>query len=181
VRKGTGLGLSTAYGIIKQSDGDIRVDSAPGAGTTFTVWLPTVRRTATVEPEPRPDSLPMGSGTILIVEDEESLRSLLERVLRGQGYRVISARTANDALALLERQNGIPNLLLTDVVMPGLSGSALAERLLQRWPDLRVLFMSGYAAEAQEAIAGYVAGGDFLQKPFTVEAVVRRVNESLNR
>jgi two-component system, cell cycle sensor histidine kinase and response regulator CckA len=181
VGKGTGLGLSTVYGIVKQSSGDIRVDSEPGIGTKFTIRLPRTRRPARVELKRKPDSPATGSGTILIVEDEESLRLLLERILRGQGYLVISARTANDALALVERQNGAPNLLLTDVVMPGMSGSALAEQLRQRWPGLRVLFMSGYAAEAQEAIAGYVENGDFLQKPFTVETVIRRVNETLNR
>jgi PAS domain S-box-containing protein len=177
VGKGTGLGLSTVYGIVKKSHGDIRFDSMSGVGTKFTIWLPRASQISKVEQERKIASAPAGSGTILLVEDEKGLRLLLERVLRDHGYRVISARTAGDALALLEQQHPPPDLLLTDVVMPGQSGSALAEQLRLRWPGLRVLFMSGHTADAQEEIAGYVATGDFLQKPFTLDTVIRRVAE----
>jgi len=180
VGKGTGLGLSTVYGIVKQSQGDIAVDSMPGAGTKFTIWLPRASQSTTAKPSTDQNVPASGSGIILVVEDEEGLRTLLARVLQNHGFRVLTALNGDDALALAERQAEPANLLLTDVVMPGLSGATLAERLRQKWPGMRVLFMSGHTPDTQHAIAGYVAQGNFLPKPFTPDTVIRRVTEILN-
>ncbi len=181
VGKGTGLGLSTVYGIVKQSQGDISVDSIPLAGTRFTISLPcaneSLKPSSAVAAEPPAG----GSGTILLVEDEDGLRILLKRVLEGQGYRVIAARDGEEAITLVAAQGEPVSLLLTDVVMPGLSGAALAEQLRRHMPGLRALFMSGHTADAQEAIGGYVADRDFLAKPFTPETMLRRIADVLNR
>ncbi|HWA17147.1 MAG TPA: ATP-binding protein, partial [Gemmatimonadales bacterium] len=150
VGKGTGLGLATAYGIVRQSGGNITVVSAPGQGSTFTIDLPMVRgEPAPVEPvvtvAPRG-----GNETILLVEDEESVRSLTRRVLELQGYRVLSAASGEGALALSRSSSERIHLLLTDVVMPGISGPKLAELLLAERRGVRLIYMSGYAATMLE-------------------------------
>jgi PAS domain S-box-containing protein len=180
VGKGTGLGLSTVYGIVKQSRGEIEVESVPQAGTRFRIWLPRARETGnaarTIEiPAPKP-----GSGTIMLVEDEEGLRKLLTRVLEGQGYSVVPARTGAEALELAASRQEPVQLLLTDVVMPGFSGVALAEQLRALWPEMKMLFISGHTPEAQRAIGGYVPDSNFLAKPFTPDTILRRIAELLD-
>ncbi len=175
--KGTGLGLSTAYGIVKQSSGEIFVTSAPQMGATFEILLPAVQERPvedapqaahrTSPPEPT-------SGTVLLAEDEEAVRTLNGRVLEARGYRVLSAANAAEALALAERHGRPPDILVTDVVMPGASGRELARRMRERHPGLKVLFVSGYADETPPD-----ASSSFLQKPFTPEGLVQRVREIL--
>ena len=180
VGKGTGLGLATVYGIVKQSDGNIWVQSEPGLGTTFEVYLPLAERGAEDEdaaPEPAPRPLPRGSQTILLVEDEEAVRDLAVEVLRGHGYTVLSTRHGADALLTAEQYEGVIDLLLTDVVMPGMSGVDLAERLTAIRPGLRVLFTSGYVGDrlGQRRYTGDPS--DLLQKPFTPDALLQRVQQ----
>jgi PAS domain S-box-containing protein len=172
--KGTGLGLATAYGIVKQSGGDIRVTSERHVGTTFEILLPAVREPA-AEEAPRRDGrmAPLPGATVLLAEDEDGLRALNARVLEALGYRVLAASNAADAPALLERQPAPPDLLVTDVVMPGASGRELARRLRDRHPGIRVLYVSGYAEDAS------VDDDAFLQKPFTPERLSEKVAELL--
>jgi signal transduction histidine kinase/CheY-like chemotaxis protein len=180
--KGTGLGLATVYGIVKQSDGNVWVRSEPGHGTTFEVYLPLAERGPEEEKpsQPEPATLPRGSETILLVEDEEAVGDLALEILRGQGYTVLSARHGAEALLTAEQHAGPIQLLLTDVVMPGMSGTELAERLSTFRPGIRVLFTSGYAG-ARATHAGHtVASADLLQKPFTPETLARRVRQALD-
>jgi CheY-like chemotaxis protein len=134
--KGTGLGLATVYGIVDQAQGQITIESNPGVGTEVTVLLP-IAAAPEVESSARPP-------TILIVEDEVALRKLVRRVLEGDGKRVLDAGDGRVALQVLEREGGEVDLLITDVVMPGMNGPELVEQVRQRWPDLRVVFSSGY-------------------------------------
>ncbi|MBI1960028.1 MAG: GAF domain-containing protein [Candidatus Rokubacteria bacterium] len=181
VGKGTGLGLATVYGIVKQSDGAIRVASEPGVGTTFTILLPRVREEAQPAPAPAaPGTLPRGTETILLVEDDPELRALGLEVLQAVGYTVLEACEGHEALLVLERHRGPIHLLVTDVVMPRMGGLALAERLAVLRPELRVLFMSGYseAAIAQHGVLD--PGTAFMPKPFTPEGLTRKVREVLD-
>jgi PAS domain S-box-containing protein len=170
-KAGTGLGLSTVYGIVQQSGGRIDVESAPGRGTTFRVHLPRVEakaQTSTPAPRQRPER---GRETILLVEDEPLVRQVMARILRSQGYHVIEARSAEEALEKAHHHPEGIDLLLTDVVMPGGTGKELAAELHRERPDLKVLFVSGYTNEvlaADELKPGLSA---FLAKPFTPEAL----------
>jgi PAS domain S-box-containing protein len=175
--KGTGLGLSTAYGIVKQSGGEIFVTSAPQSGATFEILLPAVlERPVEVAPEAahRPPAPGRTVGTVLLAEDDEAVRTLNGRVLEARGYRVLAAANAAEALALADRHGRPPDILVTDVVMPGASGRDLARRMRERHPGLKVLFVSGYADEAPPETSA-----SFLQKPFTPEGLVQRVREIL--
>ncbi len=179
--RGTGLGLATVYGIVRQSGGQIRVHTQPNQGTTFTVYLPRAEGVPAAAGETAAGAeAPGGTGTVLVVEDEESVRSLACRVLRGKGYRVIEAASADVALALLGADPGPVDLLLTDVVMPGISGPVLAQRLIRQYPRLRVLYMSGYAEEAIERRGTLPAGGELLEKPFTGDQLARRVRQAIS-
>jgi PAS domain S-box-containing protein len=179
--RGTGLGLATAYGIVKQSDGHIWVMSEPGHGTSVTIYLPRVE--GLVERAPAlagGDALPGGSETILLVEDEDSLRELAHEILGGLGYTVLEAGTGRAALEVAERHPGPIDLLLTDVIMPGMSGRELAAELLSSRPGARALYMSGYTDDA--IIHGVLEPGlAFLQKPFPLEALARKVREVLDQ
>jgi PAS domain S-box-containing protein len=179
--KGTGLGLSTVYGIVKQSGGNIWVYSEPGKGTTFKVYLPRVEEIL-AEGAPRSqDSLPaVGTETVLVVEDEPSIRTLSRRVLEARGYRVLEAGNGKDALERVRGEEGPIHLLLTDLVMPDMPGTELASRLEQLRPGVRVLFMSGYTDDGVVRNGLLGSGRAFLQKPFTPTILANKVREILS-
>ncbi|MDX2122819.1 MAG: response regulator [Gemmatimonadota bacterium] len=179
VGKGTGLGLATAYGVVQQSGGSISVTSALGEGTTFEIDLPQVRAEDPVPVTTPADADGRGSETVLLVEDEEAVRNLTRRVLEQHGYTVLSAPNGEIALELAEAREGVIHLLLTDVVMPGLSGPRLAEILVAERPGLRCLFMSGYAASALGSRHLQQGERSFLQKPFTSGQLLQRLRETL--
>ncbi|MEX2178635.1 MAG: PAS domain S-box protein [Gemmatimonadaceae bacterium] len=179
--KGTGLGLATAHGIAEQSGGAIRVASKPGEGAAFCVYLPlfTSSRTAG-EPRDPDQAIPFGSETILIVEDSDAVRDITRRVLERQGYRVLTAPTAGAALQLSRRHDGDIHLLLTDVVMPEMSGRLLAERFADEHPAARILFMSGYTDDAVLRYGVQRAEMPYLQKPFSPKTLADRVRSVLD-
>jgi PAS domain S-box-containing protein len=180
--KGTGLGLSTVYGIVKQSEGNIWVYSEPGKGTAFKVYLPRVQEAASdevrrkIETEP-----PRGSQTILLVEDEKGVRKLAGQILKRQGYKVLEASNGGEALLICEQHEGPIDLLLTDVVMPGMSGRELADRLAGARRDMKVLFMSGYTANAVAHHGILEEGLEYIQKPFTVYDLAAKVRKVLDK
>jgi len=182
VGKGTGLGLATVYGIVKQSGGSITVDSAPDRGTTFRVYLPRAAADAVTAPALpltlAPANGPDAAATILLAEDEASVRLLASRTLEAHGYRVLSCANGAEALRLADTHPAAIDVLVSDVVMPGMGGPELARRLLRSRPGLRVLYMSGYTDDAavREAAA---TGGGFLQKPFDPDTLERKVHELL--
>ena len=179
--KGTGLGLATVYGVVKQSGGYIALDSEKGKGARFSVYLPRVEQTAAA-PDARSAS-PLdvrGSETILLVEDAEPLRKLAHMFLQESGYDVLTAADGAAALEVVRRDSRRIHLLLTDVVMPGINGRVLAERLAPLQPGMKVLYMSGYT---DSFIAGHGVleqGTHLLHKPFTQEALARKVRELLD-
>lgn len=178
--KGTGLGLATVYGVVKQSDGYIAVESQKGNGSSFKVYLPLVRQAAIAqESVPAPRSV-RGCETILLVEDAEALRKLAHMFLRDNGYDVLTAADGSEAMRVAQQSSAPIHLLLTDVVMPGMNGRALAERLALGNPAMKVLYMSGYT---DTFIAGHGAlepGTQLLHKPFTEETLTRKVREVLD-
>ncbi|MCI0352407.1 MAG: ATP-binding protein, partial [Acidobacteriales bacterium] len=178
--KGTGLGLSTVYGIVKQSGGYISVYSEPGLGTTFKVYLPRVDAVAEVPSAATGDRVQTGTETILLVEDEDGVRTLTRQLLQRQGYSVLEARHGGEALLICERHAGPLHLLLTDVVLSQMSGRELAQRLSQVRQQMKVLFMSGYSEEAIVQHGVLDSGTAFLQKPFTAESLSAKVREVLD-
>ncbi|MGH9317632.1 MAG: response regulator, partial [Thermoanaerobaculia bacterium] len=179
--KGTGLGLATVYGIVKQSGGDIWVQSAVGKGTTFQVYLPRVEA-AEEKPEARhPLSAPVpGSETILLVEDEQALRTLAQRVLEASGYTVLAVGSAEEALALSESDDSGIDLLLTDVILTGTSGPELAKLLRERHPGMGLLYICGYTENLLLEQGAGESETALLQKPFTPDSLVRRIREVLD-
>ena len=178
--KGTGLGLATVYGIIKQSDGFVWVESETGRGTTFRIHLPLVDQAADARrPGADPRDAPAGTETVLLVEDEDVVRGLLNRVLVERGYRVLDSRDADQALRLAAAHQGRIDLLVTDMVMPGKSGRELTKDLSESRRGLKVLYISGYmdALSPKEWLG---AGSSFLQKPFSPDAFARKVREVLD-
>jgi PAS domain S-box-containing protein len=180
VGKGTGLGLATVYGIVKQSGGYISVYSEVGRGTSFKIYLPRIDKPAAAQPSPAKDRPDRGTETILVVEDEPAVLSLSRRALEAQGYLVLAASDASDALRVVERHGGTIHLLLTDVVMPGQSGRELADRLATSRPGIRVLYMSGYPGDAVVQHGALPAGSAFLQKPFSPDGLARKVRDVLD-
>ena len=185
--RGTGLGLSTVYGIVKQSGGYIWVYSEVDRGTTFKVYLPRVEEAlesdaGALKPAAEPAKELSGRETILLVEDEPDLRELTRNVLSARGYNVIEAMSAEGAerLAMDASGTGKIHLLLTDVIMPGVSGRELAKRVLARQPSVRVLYMSGYTYNVIAENGTLERGVAFLQKPFTPSALVEKVREVLD-
>jgi two-component system, cell cycle sensor histidine kinase and response regulator CckA len=177
---GRGLGLSTVYGIVEQSGGRISVESVPGQGATFTIYFP---RHWGVEPAigTATQQMPqVGTETLLLVEDEAAVRSSVRRLLEWHGYTVLEARNGAEALRVYEAHSEDIDLVLTDVVMPEMGGHELIERLRQRHPELRVLFMSGYAERALTHDGSVPSGTGYLEKPFTVETLMRRLREVLD-
>jgi two-component system cell cycle sensor histidine kinase/response regulator CckA len=177
--QGTGLGLATVYGIVKQSDGYIWVYSEPGQGTTFKIYLPLIEGTAS-SPTIMAEPVRTRAGeTILVVEDEASVRAIMKRALENAGYCVLEAGLASEAIEFLTRHAGRISLVLTDVVMPGASGPELANRIKKLAPSIPVLFTSGYP-DGEIARRGLLEPGAlFLQKPFTPTALVRAVQDQL--
>jgi PAS domain S-box-containing protein len=179
--EGTGLGLATVYGIVKQHRGEVTVTSGHGAGTVFTIYLPVV--TAVRDHPPEADATAHAAGgneTVLVVEDNNQLRELATLILRRKGYEVLTADHGAAALALLEYHRGPLHLLLTDVIMPGINGRQLYERVAQRYPNVKVLFMSGYIDEAVVRREFIERPESFLQKPFSVTALAERVRALLD-
>lgn len=179
--RGTGLGLSTVRDIVQRSGGIVWAHSAPNEGATFTVWLPTTKQAAgnaaglSVVPPTQP-----GHETILLVEDEDTVRRLLAHLLERRGYRVLQAANAEDAIELFAARASEIHLVLTDIIMPGMSGRALAERLRDSRPETRVVFMSGYTNDVLARTGALSAGMSFLQKPLRPEVLAAKIREALD-
>jgi signal transduction histidine kinase len=182
IGKGTGLGLATAYGIVRQSGGNIRAASELGRGSSFRVYLPRIMETAELQrPGLSPTRLPQGSETVLLVEDEDMVRELARRVLLRCGYTVLEANRPSDAVRICERQGAAIDLLITDVAMPGtMSGHDLARYLVTLHSEMRVLYISGYTDDAISHQGVLNPGVAFLQKPFTPLALARKVRQVLD-
>jgi signal transduction histidine kinase/CheY-like chemotaxis protein len=178
VGKGTGLGLSICYGIVRQAGGHLSVYTEVGRGTTFRIYLPEVAAAAATPAATAKRPMPTGTETVLVVEDEEPVRKLLRRVLAGAGYTVLAAADGEEALRLLTASLHVPDLLVTDVVLPGRTGPEIAREVRQLVPDVAVLYISGYTERA----AGNAVAIDapFLAKPFTPELLAQRVREVLD-
>jgi two-component system cell cycle sensor histidine kinase/response regulator CckA len=180
--KGTGLGLSVVYGIMKQSGGNIWVYSEPGQGTTFKVYLPRVDEAVQeLRGKEAEEEIPRGSETILVVEDEEPVRKLAVRVLQGQGYRVLDASQGDEALLIFKQHQGPIHMMVTDMVMPGMSGPQLVKRLQSFNGEIKVLYMSGYADSAIVRHDKLESRMPYIQKPFTPDALLRKVREVLKK
>jgi PAS domain S-box-containing protein len=180
--KGTGLGLATVYGIVQQHSGGIAVDSAPGKGTTFRIYLPQVQgETAQRNSEHSSGEGPMGTETILLVEDEQAVTEIAERVLRSHGYTVLPAKDPDDAERVLAGFSGAIDLLLTDIVMPGRNGRELYQALVARRPGLKVLFMSGHTDDHEVRRSVLAQSVAFLEKPFSVIGLLTKVREVLDQ
>jgi len=181
VGHGTGLGLSTVHGIVKQSGGELQVTTAPGQGTSFTIYFPQVTTEGAAVVSTLPSRESTGSETILVVEDQPSLRDLVRRVLEQKGYRVLEASNGEQAVRVAESSVRPIQLVITDVVMPGMNARAMAERIRMTWPTVRVLFMSGYHDDDVMLQSLATAKVDFLQKPFLPYDLAEKVRAVLER
>ena len=180
--EGTGLGLATCYGIAKQNGGHIAVESEPGKGTTFKIYLSRINEEASPSPNTEDiDHLPSGTETVLLVEDESAVRKLAAHVLREQGYTVLEASNGIEALRIVQEYSGQEiHLLLTDVVMPLMGGKELAEQLRARFPTIKMLFASGYSDEAIVGHGVLSSSIAFTQKPFSPVGLANDVREVLD-
>jgi CheY-like chemotaxis protein len=179
IGKGTGLGLATVYGIVEQSNGWISVESSPGQGASFHVFLPEAAA-AEKTGAPAAEETLCGTETLLVVDDEESIRELATVFLGGQGYKVISASSGEEALDLIERHSGPIHGLITDALMPGMGGMTLAKRLRELLPAIKILFISGYAEDSGILSELSRTGEDYLQKPFGLKELAGKVRHLLN-
>jgi two-component system cell cycle sensor histidine kinase/response regulator CckA len=179
--KGTGLGLSTVYGIIKQNSGFIWLESEVGRGSSFKVYLPRVDEIPSVRDVSPPVANIGGNETILLVEDDDALRSATRRILRGRGYTIIEARHGGEAMLLCERYAGDIHLLLTDIVMPQMSGRELCDKLRQLRPEMKVLFMSGFSENAGDERPVVEPGTSFLAKPFSPQTLLDSIRRAIER
>ena len=178
VGQGTGLGLAIVFGIIKQSDGHIQVYSELNQGTTFKIYLPWVNDTPRPVVCPTPQVAPnCGFETILFVEDDTEMRALIKWVLQKYNYKLLEAKNGEEALKLFDSYPETIHMLLTDVVMPGMSGKALAEKILRKQPTLKVVYMSGYSNDAITHYGVSENGPNFLRKPFTPIDLVNKIRD----
>lgn len=178
--KGTGLGLATIYGVVKQHHGYVEVDSQEGKGTIFRIYFSAVSGGKTGSPDEKEDSFPRGNETVLLVEDNASVRYVTVRMLEKLGYKVLVSASGEEAMNLAAGYNGDIHLLMTDVVLSGISGKELAEKILSLKPDIKVLFISGYTDEAVSLRGLESQEANFLQKPFTQEALAQKARKILN-
>jgi len=183
IGKGTGLGLSTVYGIVKQSGGSIEVDSVPGEGTTFRVYFPIVEQAVSLRKAPKmPSTVEGGSETVLLAEDQASIRDVLREFLESKGYKVLEAQNGSQALEIARHYPGSIDVVVTDVIMPQGRGLELAERMTELYPEIRVIFMSGYSADALvENRLLSERSMTLIQKPFDPEELAQKIRESLSR
>jgi CheY-like chemotaxis protein len=180
--KGTGLGLATVYGIVRQTSGHIQVHSQIGQGTTLKIYLPRVMETVSEHACAQPlVGKPQGSGTILLVEDQENLRGLFRDVLRGSGYTVLDANSGKTAIEIARFHANRIDLLLTDIVMPGMRGWELARRLCVLRPEMKVLYMSGHTDTDQLKEGALMSGDALLEKPFRPEVLLLKVHDMLSQ
>jgi two-component system, cell cycle sensor histidine kinase and response regulator CckA len=176
--RGTGLGLSTVYGFVKQIGGYVWVESAPGAGSTFEIYLPVTHDDVSSSgPSAVPADSRRGAGTILLVEDEESLRTLTRSTLEQSGYAVLEACNGMEAVEIAKAASAPIDLLLTDMVMPGMNGRAVAERISQLFPEIHVAYMSGYTGFSNRETA--TLNGVIIAKPFTRHVLLQKLREAL--
>ena len=177
--QGTGLGLSTVYSIVKQANGGIQLWSEKGVGTSIDVYFPRIDEEAFVETLTEPEAAAAGKETILIVEDEEAVRSLMRTALEQNGYRVLIAADGVEALKLISSHSGPLDLLVTDLLMPGMNGAELGRKVKDRLPGIGVLYVSGYAEEMRQS--GEIDESSFVQKPFAPQSLLRKVRDMLDR
>ena len=178
--RGTGLGLAMAYGIVQQSGGSIHVRSAPGEGATFDIYLPLSEPVPPATAEPAASPRERGIETVLVVEDEPQIRGLMRDALARAGYRAVEAPNGTDALEIVAALPGRLNLIVADVAMPGMGGPELVEHLRAARPDLRVLFVTGQADMGPGGASGPELDAAVLRKPFAMDALLRRVRDSLD-
>ncbi|MFA5802539.1 MAG: PAS domain S-box protein [Thermoleophilia bacterium] len=177
--KGTGLGLAMVYGVVKQNNGFINVYSEPGQGTTFRIYLPSVQGEEVAPVKAEKEKPAGGTETLLIVEDETSILDIARQSLGGAGYKVLTAGTAGEAIDMINEYTGTIDLLITDVIMPGMNGKDLCDKVKELRPDVRVLFMSGYTADVISNRGVIEEGDEFLQKPFSISALAEKVRDVL--
>ncbi|MCD6360564.1 MAG: response regulator, partial [Armatimonadetes bacterium] len=179
--EGTGLGLSTVHGIVKQSGGNIYVYSELGAGTTFKIYLPRVTEEVSEVLDDKTGQAPAGGNeTILVVEDEELVRDLVVSLVSGAGYEVLVARNGDEALKICEEREGAIDLMLTDVIMPGMDGAELAAEMSRRCPRMKVIYLSGYTANTIADRGVLEPGVHLIQKPFDADELINTIRDVLD-